>query len=384
MTEDQTIEYIKVAAGLMRRRQSATAHQVKILSTELQSREAQQLNSARTARDEDQDRRRLTEKLSQLEAKGREVEAVRVQLCLEREQAQKQTVFMERKMGEIEKLEKRYHEYLREVRLKEETVEERERSGEKKDKEIARLQGEIKTKEELIASLTAKLEARPDTDKRDQLRRMEMMLTAFADSLEQEKVQLAHEKQSFIDQKNLWYQTRRPDQVSIMLKDVYSHYEHLEGQKQEMTQQMTALQAECSTLENTVMIIETAQEQVAEDRQELVTLKRSLLARSRDLSAREKAVLLREKELSALERSLSEKKLALDRLEQSLDKRERSMQEREGLESPVPLVSTFSFKPQLFKDSRYRQVDLTDSLQSSLTPRDVITPVSTEGSPEIS
>jgi hypothetical protein len=203
MTEDQTIEYIKVAAGLMRRRQSATAHQVKILSTELQSREAQQLNSARTARDEDQDRRRLTEKLSQLEAKGREVEAVRVQLCLEREQAQKQTVFMERKMGEIEKLEKRYHEYLREVRLKEETVEERERSGEKKDKEIARLQGEIKTKEELIASLTAKLEARPDTDKRDQLRRMEMMLTAFADSLEQEKFQLAHEKQSFIDKKPL-------------------------------------------------------------------------------------------------------------------------------------------------------------------------------------
>lgn len=384
MTEDQTIEYIKVAAGLMRRRQSATIRQVKVLSTELQSREAQLQNSARTARDEDQDRRRLTEKLAQLEAKGREVEAVRLQLCQEREHVQKQSQFMERKMGEIEKLEKRYHEQLREVRLKEEAVEERERSGEKRDKELLRLQGELKAKEELIASLTAKLEARPDPDKRDQLRRKEMMLIAFAENLEQEKVQLAQQKQTFIDQKSSWNRTNRPDQVSMVLEDAYSRCEHLERQRLELTQQMATMQEERSTLESTVMLIETAQDQVAEDRQELIALKRSLLAKSRDLTGKEKAAIIKEKELCILEQALGEKKQALERLEESLDKREKRLQEREGLESPVPLVSTFSFKPQLFKDSRYRQVDLAESLQSSLTPRDVITPVSTEGSPEIS
>lgn len=384
MTEDQTIEYIKVATGLMRRRQSANAHQVRLLSTELHSRETLLLNSARTARDEDQDKRRLAESLAQLEAKGREVESVRLQLCQERDQAQKQTQFMEKKMGEIEKLENRYHEYLRELRLREDKIEQNERNLDRKDKELQRLQSEIKAKDDTISHLSFKLESKSDSGKRDQLHRKEKMLTAFADSLDAERAELACEKQAFIEEKSQWYRVNRPNHISMVMEDVYSRCVEMESQRREVEKQLEVIQEEKNALENTVMIIENAQEQMEEEKQEIANWKRSLQNREKCLIAKEKSANSRENELSVLGQSLAEKKQALERLERSLEQRERSLQEREGLESPVPLVSTFSFKPQQFKDSRYRQVDLADSLQGSLTPRDVITPVSTEGSPDVS
>jgi hypothetical protein len=209
----------------------------------------------------------------------------------------------------------------------------------------------------------------------------ERTMSLLTAALERERELLSKERSGLLRAKREWIRTR-PDQegrVEMVLEDLRAHW----GRLDEMTTEVMLLQEsvqiqeesvreEQSGLETTAQYLESVQRDLDRRQNKSMHERESIDLRKQQLDSQQTTLQTKETKLRQLESVLRERMQSLNKLERALRRREEQLDCRSDaswqfstevsnlqtlLESPVPLVC-------------------------DLTPRDVITPVSTESDEE--